>query len=146
MKNLSLVCLLPILGLVASPAVAELPNMEEGLWEVTTKIEISGPTKKEREYTVKHCITKKDIERGKGRMHQPDLRHHSCQVKDYKVIGNQASWNIVCGGENPIIGTGSVTYSGTSFAGSTKLTIGKKDEEKEMTETFNGTRLGPCPQ
>jgi len=142
-----LVYLLPIAGLVSSPAAsADLPNMEEGLWEVTTMVEISGPAKKQREYTLKHCITKKDIEQGKGRMHQPDLHHKDCQVKNYKVEGNQASWNIVCGGNNPTIGTGSVTYSGTSFSGTNKTIIGKQGQEKEITETFSGNRIGACPQ
>ena len=146
MKHPSLIYLLPILGLVSSPASADLPNMEEGLWEITTKVEYSGESKRLREFTLKHCFTKKDIEQGKGRMHQPDPHNKDCQVKDYKVEGNQASWNIVCGGNNPTIGTGSVTYSGTSFEGTNKTIIGKQGQEKEVTETFSGKRLGPCPR
>ena len=144
MKYLSLVYLLPIVGLASSPAVAELPNMQEGLWEVTTKVEISGQTKPLPEYTVQHCVTKKDIEQGKGKLHQPNSR--KCQVQDYKVEGNKASWAITCSGDNPTTGTGTVTYSGTSFAGTSKMVIGKKGQEREMTQTFSGKRLGPCKQ
>ena len=142
-----LVYLLPVVGLVSGPATAaDLPNLEEGLWEITTTREISGPVKKQQEYTLKHCITKKDIEQGKGRMHQPGMHRKDCQVKNYKVEANRASWNLVCTGDNPVVGTGSVTYSGTSFDGTNKTTIGKKGQEKEVTETFSGKRLGPCPQ
>ncbi|MGH8755604.1 MAG: DUF3617 domain-containing protein [Burkholderiales bacterium] len=146
MKNSSLVYLLPILGSASSPAAAELPNMQEGLWEVTTKVEISGQAKALPEYTVQHCLTKKDIEEGKGKLYQPDSRNSKCQVKNYKVEGNKASWSIACSGDNPTTGSGSVTYSGTGFAGMTKMKMGKQDQETEMTQTFSGKRIGVCKQ
>ena len=146
MKNSSLIYLLPVLGLASNPAAAELPNMQEGLWEVTTKVEISGQSTGLPEYTVRHCLTKKDIEEGKGKLHQPDSRNSKCQVKNYKVEGNKASWSIACSGDNPTTGSGSVTYSGTSFAGMTKMKMGKKGEETEMTQTFSGKLIGACQQ
>ena len=79
-------------------------------------------------------------------MHQPDSRNSKCAVKDYKVEGNKASWSIACSGGNPTTGSGSVTYSGTSFAGTTKMIMGKKGEETEMTQTFSGKRIGACRQ
>ena len=146
MKNLSLFYLLPILGLASSLVAAALPNMQEGLWEITTKVEISGLPEGLPEHTIQHCVTKKDLEEGKGKMHQPDSRNSKCAVKDYKVEGNKASWSINCGGDNPTTGSGSVTYSGTSFAGTTKMIMGKKSEETEMTQTFSGKRIGACRQ
>ena len=146
MKNSSLVCLLPVLVLASSPVAAELPNLQEGLWEVTTKVEILGQSKGLPEYTAQRCLTKKDIEEGKGKLHQPDNRISKCAVKDYKVVGNKASWNIACSGDNPSTGSGSVTYSGTHFAGTTKMIMGKKGEETEMTQTFSGKRIGACKQ
>ena len=62
MKNSLLFYLLPILVLASSPAAAELPNLQEGLWEITTKVEISGLPEGLPEHTVQHCVTKKDIE------------------------------------------------------------------------------------
>ena len=146
MKNSSLVCLLPVLVLASSPIAAELPNMQEGLWEVTTKVEILGQSKGPPEYTAQRCLTKKDIEEGKGKLHQPASRISKCEVKDYKVAGNKASWNIACSGDNPTTGSGSVTYSGTGFAGTTKMKIGNKGQETEMTQTFSGKRIGACKQ
>lgn len=151
MKNSSFiyllpVLLLPILGLASSPAAAALPNMQEGLWEITTKVEISGLPKGLPEHTVQHCVTKKDIEEGKGNMHQPESRNSKCEVKDYKVEGNKASWSIACSGDNPTSGSGTVTYSGTGFAGMTKMKMGRKGQETEMNQTFSGKRIGACKQ
>ncbi len=146
-KNSSLiyflpVLLLPILGLASSSIYAVLTNMQEGLWGITTKVEISGLPESLPEHTMQDCVTKKDIEDGK--MHQPDNRNSKCEVKDYKVERNKASWNIVCGGDNPTTGSGSVTYSGTSVAGTTKMKTGKKGQETEITQTFSGKRIGAC--
>ena len=146
MKNSSLIYLLPIVGFASSPVRAALPNMQEGLWEITTKVEISGLPKGLPEHTVQHCVTQKDLEEGKGQMHQPDSRNSKCEVKDYKVEGNKASCSIACSGDNPTSGSGSVTYSGTSFAGTTKMKMGKKGQETEMTQTFSGKRIGACRQ
>ena len=121
-----------------------LPNMQEGLWEITTKIEISGMSKNLPAHTVQHCVTKKDIEQGRGKIHQPDSRNRNCQVKDYKVKGNKASWSLVCTGSNPMSGNGTVTYNGDSFTGGTKMKMGNKGRETEMTQTFSGKRMGEC--
>lgn len=121
-----------------------LPNMQEGLWEITTKFEISGMSKNLPAHTVQHCVTKKDIEQGHGNIHQPDSRNKNCQVTDYKVRGNKASWRLVCTGTNPMTGNGSVTYNGDSFAGGTRMKMGSKGRETEMTQTFSGKRIGEC--
>ena len=146
MKHTSLIYLLAILGLASNPVMAALTNMQEGLWEITTKVEISGLPGGLPEHTVQQCVTKKDIEEGEGKMHQQDTRNSKCAVKDYKVEGNKASWSIACIGDNPTTGSGSVTYSGNSFAGTTKLIMGKKNQETEMTQTFSGKLIGACKE
>jgi hypothetical protein len=144
MKNSSLVYLLPILALASSPVAADVPTMQEGLWEITSKVDVSGLPESLPEHTVQQCLTQKDFEEGK--MHQPENHNYQCAVKDYKAVGNQASWSIVCSGDNPTTGSGSVTYSGTSFAGVSKMKMGKQGEEMEMTQTFSGKRIGACNQ
>ncbi|HEY6281961.1 MAG TPA: DUF3617 family protein [Burkholderiales bacterium] len=144
MKNSSLVYLLPILALASSPVAADVPTMQEGMWEITTKVDVSGLPEGVPEHTVQQCLTEKDFEEGK--MHQSENQNYKCAVKDYKVVGNKASWSIDCSGDNPTTGSGSVTYSGTSFAGVSKMKMGKQGEEMEMTQTFSGKRIGACNQ
>ena len=84
--------------MTSSPVAAALQNMQEGLWEITTKVEISALPEGLPEHTVQQCVTKKNLEEGKGKMHQLDSRNNKCAVKDYKVEGNKASWSIACSG------------------------------------------------
>ncbi len=144
MKNSTFVYLLPILALASSPVAADVQTMQDGLWEITTKVEISGLPESLPEHTAQQCLTQKDFEEGK--MHQPENQIIKCAVKDYKVVGNKASWSIDCSGDNPSTGSGSVTYSDTSFAGVSKMKMGKQGEEMEMTQTFSGKRIGACKQ
>ena len=143
MKNSSLVYLLPILALASSPVAADVPTMQEGLWEITSKVEVTGLPESPPAHTVQQCLTQKDFE---GKMQQPENQIIKCAVKDYKVVGNKASWSIDCSGDNPTTGSGTLTYSSTSFAGVSKMKIGKQGEEMETTQTFSGKRIGECNQ
>jgi Protein of unknown function (DUF3617) len=144
MKNSSFIYLLPIFALASSSVAADMPTMQEGLWEITSKVNVSGLPESPPEQTVQQCLTQKDFE--EGMMHQPANQIIKCAVKDYNVVGNKASWSIACSGDNPTTGSGSVTYSDTSFAGVSKMKMGKQGEEMEMTQTFSGKRIGACNQ
>lgn len=79
-------------------------------------------------------------------MHQPEQKNSNCQIKHYQVEGNKASWSLACAGSNPMTGSGTVTYNGDSFAGTTFMKVGDKSRETEMTQTFSGRRLGVCKE
>ena len=143
MKNSSLIYLLPILALASSPVAADATTMQDGLWEITSKVDVSGLPESPPAHTVQQCLTQKDFE---GKMQQPENQIIKCAVKDYRVEGNKASWSIDCSGDSPSTGSGSLTYSSTSFAGVSKMKLGKQGEEIEMTQTFSGKRIGECNQ
>ncbi|MGH8750832.1 MAG: DUF3617 domain-containing protein [Burkholderiales bacterium] len=131
-----------LIALYPASSFAALPDMQEGMWEITTKIEISGLPQNLPAHTIQHCVTKKDIEEGK--LLKPEQKNSNCQLKDYKVEGNKASWSVACTGANPMTGNGSVIYSGASFAGATKMKMGGKGRETEMAQSFSGKRIGEC--
>ncbi len=52
----------------APPVLAAPSAMQPGLWEITTKIEMSGMPMPSQ--TLRHCYTKQDIEQGQGTVPQ----------------------------------------------------------------------------
>lgn len=131
-------------ALLAFPAHAAAPNMKEGLWEVTVKTEMPGMPAGMPPQTMQQCITKKDLEDpskttpgGQG----PDKR---CRMTDYNLQGNTATWKVVCEGDNAMTGSGTVTYSGTSYTGKQTMSMKVEGKPLNMTATFSGRHLGDC--
>jgi hypothetical protein len=129
--------------LVSAQVHAAAPNMREGMWEITTKMEMtSKPGTAMPHQTVKHCMTKKDIE--DPRRTTPNAGEQSrCKMTDYKLQGNTASWKMTCDGMD---GTGTVTYSGESYSGSQTMAIKRGKEVMNMKMAYAGKRVGDCPK
>jgi hypothetical protein len=141
MRKATLVTL--ALATLAGPAGAAAPNMKEGLWEITTRTEMAGmPTGGIKPVVMTQCVTKKDLE--DPRKTAPGGDDARCQVTDHKVQGNAASWNMACKGEGNMTGSGTITYSGTSYTGSSKMTMTHGGKPQTMTVNYSGKHLGEC--
>lgn len=136
----------PLLAaLFASLSHAATPNMKEGLWEITMKMEMPGMPAGMKPQVVQQCVTKKDMD--DPRKTAPggvDPKDSRCQVSDYKMQGNIATWTMACKGENAMTGSGSITYSGTSYTGTNKITMSRGGKSQTMTMQYNARHLGDC--
>ena len=123
---------------------AQAPNMKEGLWEITTKTEMAGMPGGMKPMVVKQCMTKKDLADPRRTAPGADQKDQRCQVTDYKTQGNTATWNIACKGEGAMTGSGSVTHSGTSYTGVSKMKMKHGGQEQTMTMHYSGKHIGEC--
>lgn len=123
----------------AMPALAA-PNMEEGNWEITTKMEMPGmpfampPTKHNQ------CMTKKDAVPDQSRKGQ------DCKMTDQKMTGDTVSWRMQCKDRDGTTeGEGKITYAGKSYDGSMQMRMtSAKGEAHAMKLSFAGRHTGPC--
>jgi hypothetical protein len=92
MKPQALVLLL--FAVLSAPVSGATSDMQPGLWEITTTVEMSGMPMPMPPQTIQHCYTKQDVAKGEGTVPQGDSRN--CRIKDHKVSGNTASWTLVC--------------------------------------------------
>lgn len=139
----------PLIAFVGGVAVlghahAAAPNMREGLWEITMKMEMAGMPQSMPPQTLQHCVTKQDLDDPQKMAMGPDSRGSSCEVTDHRMQGNTATWKMACRGANPMTGSGTVTYSGTSYTGSNRMTVQQGGKTMEMTMNYSGRYLGPC--
>jgi hypothetical protein len=128
-------------ALLAFNAHAQAPNMKEGQWEITTKMDMPGAPAKPM--TMQRCVTKKDVQDAAtmppgGNNAGADK---SCKMTDYKLQGNVATWNMAC---EMVKGKGTVTYSGTAYSGSQTMTMSHGGQTQDMTVHFSGKHLGEC--
>jgi uncharacterized protein DUF3617 len=120
------------------------PNMKEGLWEITTKMEMPGLPANVPPQTTRRCVTKKDLADSEKTPPGAEMRDGRCKLTDYKLQGNTASWKMACEGENAMSGTGTITYSGTSYSGTQVVSMKQGGQTQNMTLQFAGKHLGEC--
>lgn len=129
---------------LAAPAPAAAPNMKEGLWEVTTTTEMAGMPAGMKPTVVRQCVTRKDLEDPRRTAPGGNPVDQRCQVTGHKLQGNTASWNVACKGEGAMTGSGSITYSDTSYTGTSRMTMSHGGQPRVMTIHYRGRRIGDC--
>lgn len=113
------------------------PNMQEGKWEVTTRMEMPGMSISMPEVTSTQCLTKKDF------VPQGSQQGQECKIIKTKVDGNMVTWTVKCSGQGgEVTGTGRMTYSGSSLKGTIEMTMVQSNTK--MISYINGHRIGDC--
>lgn len=134
-----------VIGLAGLAGVAHgaVPSMQEGLWEITSKMEMPGMPMNMPPQTMQRCYTQKDFSEPQ-KMGPPDPSGTKCGTSDYKLQGNTATWKMACKGENAMTGAGSVTYTGNAYSGVNKMEMTRDGKTMNMTLNHSGKYLGPC--
>ena len=118
----------------------QAPDIQEGLWEITSTTEMPGMPVPIPPVTRTQCLTDKDFVPYKAEPGQ------DCEITQQTVQGNTATWVMQCtGGQGTIDGQGTVTYRGKTFDGTITMTIknpGQKD--MRMTTRITGRYRGAC--
>jgi hypothetical protein len=109
------------------------PNMDDGLWEITSTVNVPGMPAKS--FTHATCLTKEKA--------VPQTAGAGCTIKDVKTQGNTISWTVVCR-EGMSTSTGKVAYAGTTMEGVVETTVKTGGQTMTMKSTIKGKRIGPC--
>ncbi|GEM_PF-287073 len=121
----------------APEAAAPSVNMQDGEWEITTKIDMPGmPAEAMKPHSVKTCLTRDKY------VPEADPQQTDCTMKNQKIDGNTVSWTVVC---KDTTGTGTITYAGDTFNGQMESSTRIEGKEMKTKMAMIGKRLGPCP-
>ncbi len=138
MKHRILIALsLIILPLFVTSAWAEI---KDGLWEITTRIEMKGMPGQIPPTTVRQCLTKKDP------VPQAQDKQNNCKMIDQKVSGDTVTYSMECKGKDSVVFTsGTMSYKGNSFTGTSAMKIKSKGQpEMQMNSKIDGKYIGRC--
>jgi len=115
-------------------------DMKEGLWEITTRMEMTGMPMQMPPMTHTQCITKDNMVPQK-------TEDNECQLIQSNTKGNTFYWTMKCeSSKGTVISKGKVTYRGTTFEGIIETTINDPSQGKmKMTNYLTGRRIGECP-
>ncbi len=115
------------------------PDLEDGMWEITTEVNMPDMPMKIPPMVYRHCLSREDIIPKQGPADQ-----EICTYSTPKTKGNTVSWSVECqspGGKTRH--EGEITYRGTSFDGSIIMSMtGAVD--MSGTNHISGRRIGDC--
>ena len=130
-----------LLSLSLSTAFAEMPDIQEGLWEVSSEATIPGMPMKMPAVTMEQCFTKESM--------KPEniLQQNNCQMNNMDIQNNLASWSMTCEQEGMTMqGTGKIQYQKTQFSGTFDMTMSGSPEGAMTIQTkLTGRYIGQCP-
>ena len=131
----SIFTLLCVLLLPATSYAAS--GMRDGLWEISSRVEMPGMPMKIPPTVTKHCYSKEDVKDQKTAI----SRDKNCSVTDLKTSGNKVTWTMKCTGPNAATMTGETVFGSDSYASVMHM----NSAGHNMTTKVKGKRLGACP-
>jgi hypothetical protein len=140
-KTMKMKTVLAVLVLGSLPAtVLAADGMREGMWEITTSMEMPGMPMKMPPTMIRHCYTREDVKDRKKVIG----RDKECTVTDFRNSGSKVSWKMKCTGKSAGTYSGDTVFSGDAYESVMKM---QSDAAKgtPMTMKVKGKRVGNCP-
>jgi hypothetical protein len=94
-------------------------------------------------HTFQHCVTKKDLEEGKIGKGRAEMEKN-CEIKDFKMSGNVATYTMECKGDNPMRADNRITFGDGTFDMDMKMQMTQKGQAMNMSQHMEGRYLGAC--
>jgi hypothetical protein len=120
-------------------------KMKPGLYEVRMEMEMPGMPQGmgKQQMTMQNCVTAEDLEGGKlGRSEQQKMEQ--CEVKNFKMSGNTASYTTVCKGDMQMTADTTVTFAGDGYRMDMKMSMNQGGQVMKMNQKMDGRYLGAC--
>ena len=132
-----------------SPAEAMKGKMKPGLYAYKMEMDMgqvpgapAGTGK--QTLNMQQCVTDKDIEG--GQLGKGGDMPKNCQMKDFKMTGNTASYKMACKGEFEMNADTDITFVPDGFRMNMKMQMAQGGQKMNMTQKMEGKYLGACPK
>lgn len=139
MKIRVTVLILVVVGLMATPLLAETPPQKPGKWQIKMQMEMPGMPVKMPEVTTSVCLTEEDLKDPQSAV--PNDPKSDCKVGDYEIDGNTVRWSVDCPSQK-MKGSGEITFNadGTSYEGTMEMNL----DGQEMSTRYSAKHQGAC--
>lgn len=113
-------------------------QMRDGMWEVTSKVEMAGMPQGVPPTTHRTCMRASDTQNPQKMMQGRE----DCKVLDNKTQGNRMTWRMECAGGTK--GSGEMTFQRDSYEGAFSMTSNEAGKPMQMNVKYTGRRVGDC--
>ncbi|HEX6632612.1 MAG TPA: DUF3617 domain-containing protein [Usitatibacter sp.] len=122
-------------------------KVKPGMYEYRTEMDMGAipgmpPGMGKQTHTFQHCVTEEDVK--KGEMGRSDNMPKNCEVKDFKMSGNTASYTMVCTGEHAMTAHNRITFNDTGYDMDMRMKMSQGGQPMDMKQHMQARYLGAC--
>jgi len=136
----------------ALPAQAQFEQfkgkMKPGLYEYKMEMDLGNmapPGMGKQAHTFQHCVTEQDIDKGQvGRGGRDGKMPENCQVKDFKMSGNTATYRMECTGQGAMTMDNKITFREGGYVMDAVMSMNQGGQPIKMNHHMEGKYLGAC--
>lgn len=123
-------------------AVGAWAQLKDGLWEITTQVQMKGMPQQMPPTTFRQCISKSDP------VPKSQDKSYECKTTSQKMSGNTVSYAVECKGKEGVMATtGKNTYTGSTMDGSATTSFKMQGQPAmQMDSKMTGKYIGACPK
>ncbi len=126
--------------IVGGPLAAWSAQGPDTLWEITSKMEMSGMPMAMPASTNRICLPKDGQDNA-----SMIPTANNCRTDEIKRSGNTISFSMTCTeGKDTYGGRGEIEQSGDAYQGTIRMSGTVDGEKMEMNQSFSGKRVGNC--
>ena len=147
---------------IAAPTVALAQfeafkdKVKPGLYEYKMDMDMGQvpgmpPGMGKQSHTMKNCVTQKDVDKGSMSGGDKSRMPENCQVKDFKMSGNTATYTMACKGSSngkgppmDMTADNRITFRDGGYVMDMKMAMNQAGQPMNMTQHIEGRYLGPC--
>jgi hypothetical protein len=93
-------------------------------------------------HKINSCVTPEDIDSGK--VAKGGDKSERCEVKDFKMSGNTATYTTVCKGDPDMTADTRISFLDSGYRMDMKMTMNQGGQVMNMTQRMEGRLVGPC--
>jgi hypothetical protein len=153
MNNIRLLALACLASTVAAagPFDQFKGKMKEGMYEYKMEMDMgqmpgmpAGMSPKQN-MSFQKCLTAQDIEKGEmGRGARDGKMPENCEVKNFNMSGNTATYTMECKGERPMKADNKITFASDGYKMDMKMQMTQGGQAMNMAQHMEAKYLGPC--
>ena len=132
-----------------NPFSAFKGKMKEGMYEYKMEMDMGQipgmpPGMGKQSMTMQHCITAEDIEKGGLNKGRDGQMPKNCEIKNFKMSGNTASYTMACTGEHKMNADNVITFQPNGYDMDMKMQMDRGGQAMTMNQKAQARLVGPC--
>ena len=155
MKTAALFSLACLAALPLAAAAADNPfqafhgKVKPGMYEYRTEMDMGAipgmpPGMGKQSHTFEHCVTAEDIQKGEMNRNDRSRMPKDCDVKDFHMSGNTATYKMVCTGQHAMTADNRITFKGDGYDMDMVLDMNEGGRPMHMKQHMQARYTGAC--
>lgn len=136
-------------AVAAGPFDAFKGKIKEGMYDYKMDMDMGSipgmpPGMAKQTHSFQQCVTNQDIDKGGFSRGREAKMPENCEIRDFKMSGNTATYTMECKGNQAIKADNKMTFVGDGFNMESKMAMQQGGQVMNVTQKMQARYVGPC--